>query len=224
MLFMIKQLILIFTIKKIPKLSWSSLHELNLKPKTKTFFYLVLGLILFGIGETLLVTANIGVSPWFVLHQGLSMKTGHSIGLSTFIVSVIVLLFWIPLKQKPGIGTILNTILISIVIDLSLPYLPYPEKFILQLLQATIGVLIVGLGSGFYLIANLGPGSRDGLMTGIQKKTNMSFSLTRTLIELSAVTFGWYLGGIVGIGTIIYALGIGPFVSFGLFFVGKYFK
>lgn len=224
MLFMIKQLILIFTIKKIPKLSWSSLHELNLKPKTKTFFYLVLGLILFGIGETLLVTANIGVSPWFVLHQGLSMKTGHSIGLSTFIVSVIVLLFWIPLKQKPGIGTILNTILISIVIDLSLPYLPYPEKFILQLLQATIGVLIVGLGSGFYLIANLGPGSRDGLMTGIQKKTNMSFSLTRTLIEISAVTFGWYLGGIVGIGTIIYALGIGPFVSFGLFFVGKYFK
>ena len=224
MLFMIKQLILIFTIKKIPKLSWSSLHELNLKPKTKTFFYLVLGLILFGIGETLLVSANIGVSPWFVLHQGLSMKTGHSIGLSTFIVSVIVLLFWIPLKQKPGIGTILNTILISIVIDLSLPYLPYPEKFILQLLQATIGVLIVGLGSGFYLIANLGPGSRDGLMTGIQKKTNMSFSLTRTLIELSAVTFGWYLGGIVGIGTIIYALGIGPFVSFGLFFVSKYFK
>ena len=177
MLFMIKQLILIFTIKKIPKLSWSSLHELNLKPKTKTFFYLVLGLILFGIGETLLVTANIGVSPWFVLHQGLSMKTGHSIGLSTFIVSVIVLLFWIPLKQKPGIGTILNTILISIVIDLSLPYLPYPEKFILQLLQATIGVLIVGLGSGFYLIANLGPGSRDGLMTGIQKKQICLFPL-----------------------------------------------
>jgi len=221
---MIKKFILIFTIKKIPKLSWSSSSELNLKPKIKTFFYLLLGLILFGIGETLLVTAGIGVSPWFVLHQGLSVNTGYSIGLSTLIIGIIVLFFWIPLKQKPGIGTILNTILISIIVDLSLPYLPYPEEFILQLLQSIIGVLIVGLGSGFYLIANLGPGARDGLMIGIQKKTNMSFSLTRTLIELSAIAFGWYLGGIVGIGTVIYALAIGPFVSLGLFFVGKYFK
>ncbi len=105
-----------------------------------------------------------------------------------------------------------------------MPYLPHPEEFLSQLLQVIIAVLIVGLGSGFYLIANLGPGARDGLMTGIQKKTNLSFSLTRTLIELSAVALGWYLGGIVGIGTVIYALGIGPFVSFGLFFVGKYFK
>jgi uncharacterized membrane protein YczE len=213
-----------FTLKKIPKLSWSSFDELNFKPKSKTLIYLIFGLILFGLGETLLVTANIGVSPWFVLHQGMSVKTGYSIGVTTFIVSIFVLFFWIPLKQKPGIGTILNTILISIVVDLSLPHLPHPEEFLSQLLQVIIAVLIVGLGSGFYLIANLGPGARDGLMTGIQKKTNLSFSLTRTLIELSAVALGWYLGGIVGIGTVIYALGIGPFVSFGLFFVGKYFK
>mgnify|MGYP001169515736 FL=1 len=213
-----------FTLKKIPKLSWSSFDELNFKPKSKTLIYLIFGLILFGLGETLLVTANIGVSPWFVLHQGMSVKTGYSIGVTTLIVSIIVLFFWIPLKQKPGIGTILNTILISIVVDLSLPHLPHPEEFLSQLLQVIIAVLIVGLGSGFYLIANLGPGARDGLMTGIQKKTNLSFSLTRTLIELSAVALGWYLGGIVGIGTVIYALGIGPFVSFGLFFVGKYFK
>ncbi|MBO6466901.1 MAG: YitT family protein [Pelagibacteraceae bacterium] len=215
---------MIFTLKKIPKLSWSSFDELNFKPKSNTLIYLIFGLILFGLGETLLVTANIGVSPWFVLHQGMSVKTGYSIGLTTLIVSIIVLFFWIPLKQKPGIGTILNTILISVVVDLSLPYLPHPEEFLSQLLQVIIAVLIVGLGSGFYLIANLGPGARDGLMTGIQKKTNLSFSLTRTLIELSAVALGWYLGGIVGIGTVIYALGIGPFVSFGLFFVGKYFK
>ncbi|PPR46690.1 MAG: hypothetical protein CFH18_00543, partial [Alphaproteobacteria bacterium MarineAlpha5_Bin8] len=143
---------------------------------------------------------------------------------TTFIVSIIVLFFWIPLKQKPGIGTILNTILISIVVDLSLPHLPQPEGLILQLLQVIIGVFIVGLGSGFYLIANLGPGSRDGLMTGIQRKTKRPFALIRTLIELGAVAFGWYLGGIVGIGTIIYALGIGPLVSFGMFFVGRYFK
>ena len=208
----------------MPILSWSSHDELNLKPKNKTLFYLVFGLILFGLGETLLITASIGVSPWFVLHQGLSFLTEYSIGVTTFIVSVVVLFFWIPLKQKPGIGTILNTILISIVIDLSLPYLPYPEEFIFQLLQVIFGIIIIGIGSGFYLIANLGPGSRDGLMTGIQKKTNFSFTLTRTIIEASAVAIGWYLGGIVGIGTILYALGIGPFVSFGLFFVGKYFK
>ena len=214
----------IFTLKKMPILSWSSHDELNLKPKNKTLFYLVFGLILFGLGETLLITASIGVSPWFVLHQGLSFLTEYSIGVTTFIVSVVVLFFWIPLKQKPGIGTILNTILISIVIDLSLPYLPYPEEFIFQLLQVIFGIIIIGIGSGFYLIANLGPGSRDGLMTGIQKKTNFSFTLTRTIIEASAVAIGWYLGGIVGIGTILYALGIGPFVSFGLFFVGKYFK
>ena len=221
---MIKKINIIFTLKKIPKLSWSSFDELNFKPKGNTLIYLIFGLILFGLGETLLVTANIGVSPWFVLHQGMSVKTGYSIGVTTFIVSIFVLFFWIPLKQKPGIGTILNTILISVVVDLSLPHLPNPEEFLSQLLQVIIAVLIVGLGSGFYLIANLGPGARDGLMTGIQKKTNLSFSLTRTLIELSAVALGWYLGGIVGIGTVIYALGIGPFVSFGLFFVGKYFK
>ena len=214
----------IFALKKMPALSWSSEDELNFKPKIKTLGYLIFGLILFGLGETLLVTANIGVSPWFVLHQGLSLQFGYSIGVTTFIVSVIVLLFWIPLRQKPGIGTILNTILISIVVDLSLPYLPQPDEFIFQLFQVIIGVLIVGLGSGFYLIANLGPGSRDGLMTGIQKKTKSSFALIRTLIELSAVAIGWYLGGVVGIGTVIYAFGIGPFVSAGFFVVGRYFK
>ena len=219
-----KLLLLIFTLKKMPILSWSSHDELNLKPKSKTLIYLIIGLILFGLGETLLVTANIGVSPWFVLHQGLAFHSGYSIGITTFIVSIIVLFFWIPLKQKPGIGTILNTILISIVVDVSLPYLPRPEEFIIQLLQVVIGVFIVGLGRGFYLIANLGPGSRDGLMTGIQKKTNLPFSLVRTLIELSAVAFGWYLGGIVGVGTVMYALGIGPLVSLGMFFVSKYFK
>jgi uncharacterized membrane protein YczE len=219
-----KKIILIFTLKKIPSLSWSSLNELNLKPKSKTLVYLIFGLILFGLGETLLVTANIGVSPWFVLHQGISSRTGYSIGVTTFIVSIIVLFIWIPLRQKPGIGTILNTIIISIVIDLSLPHLPHPEIFILQLFQVIIGVLIIGLGSGFYLIANLGPGPRDGLMIGTQIITNLSISVIRTLIELTAVAIGWYLGGIIGIGTVIYALGIGPFVSFGLFFVKKYFK
>jgi len=217
-------LLLIFTLKKIPKLSWSSLDQLNFKPKVKTIVYLVFGLILFGLGESLLVTANIGGGPWLVLHQGVSFKTGYTIGITTFIVSVIVLFIWIPLKQKPGIGTILNVIIIAIVIDLSLTHLPYPEIFILQFLQVIMGVLLVGLGSSFYLIANLGPGARDGLMTGTQKITKLSFSLTRTLIEFSVLALGWYLGGIVGIGTVIYALGIGPFVSASFYFVGRYVK
>ena len=120
--------------------------------------------------------------------------------------------------------TILNTIIISIVLDLSLPYLPSPETFVFQVLQVIIGVLIVGIGSGFYLISNLGPGPRDGLMTGIQKNTNLPIALIRAMIEISAVVGGWYLGGIVGIGTIAFALGIGPSVSAGLFFVSRLIK
>ena len=219
-----KFLVLIFTLRKIPVLSWSSVDTLNLKPKSITLIYLILGLILFGLGETLLITAGVGVSPWTVLAQGISFKTGYSIGLTTFFVSIGVLCLWIPLRQKPGVGTILNTIIVSIVIDVSLPYLPVPELLVFQILQVIIGIVIVGLGSGFYLIANLGPGSRDGLMTGLQKKTNLPISLIRAILEISAVTVGWYLGGIVGIGTIVFALAIGPFVSAGLFFVGRYIK
>ena len=219
-----KILVLIFSLKKVPTLSWSSFDALNLKPRIITLLYLVIGLILFGLGETMLITANAGVSPWTVLAQGISIKTGYSIGISTFFVSIGVLILWIPLKQKPGIGTILNTIIISIVLDVSLPYLPTPESFFLQALQVFIGVIIVGLGSGFYLISNLGPGSRDGLMTGLQKKTNLPIALIRATIEVSAVVFGFYLGGVVGIGTLVFAFGIGPAVSAGLFFVSRFFK
>jgi len=219
-----KILFLIFSLKKVPTLSWSSFDALNLKPRIITLLYLLIGLILFGLGETMLIAANVGVSPWTVLAQGISIKTGYSIGISTFMVSIGVLILWIPLKQKPGIGTILNTIIISIVLDVSLPYLPTPESFFLQALQVFIGVIIVGLGSGFYLISNLGPGSRDGLMTGLQKKTNLPIALIRATIEVSAVVFGFYLGGVVGIGTLVFAFGIGPAVSAGLFFVSRFFK
>ncbi len=221
---MVKNLIYILTLKKIPQLYWSSSNEFNLNPKKITIFYLVLGLILFGIGEALLVTANIGVSPWFVLHQGLAFKTGYSIGITTFIVSLIVLLLWFPLKQKPGIGTILNAILISVVLDLSILILPYPTDVFYQLIQVIFGILIIGIGSGFYLAANLGPGPRDGLMTGLNKQTNQSLALIRTFLELSAVGIGFYLGGIVGIGTLLYAVGIGFSVSAGLFIVGKIYN
>ncbi len=221
---MLKNLIYILTLKKIPELHWSSEYEYNLKPKKITIFYLIFGLILFGIGEALLITANIGVSPWFVLHQGLAFKTNYTIGVTTFIVSVAVLILWFPLKQKPGIGTILNAIFISIVIDLSLLVLPYPKEIFFQLIQVIIGILIIGIGSGYYLAANLGPGPRDGLMVGINKQTNQSIALIRTLLEITAVIVGFYLGGIVGVGTILYALLIGFSVSFGLFIMSKIYK
>ena len=217
-------LINILKIKKIPNLSWSSQDPLIFKPKFKTILYLVLGLILFAIGETLLITANQGVSPWTVLAQGISFQSNLSIGVTTFIVSIFVLLLWYPLSQKPGLGTILNIILISIVIDLTIPILPYPKSFLLQIIQSLIAVFVVGLGSGFYLTANLGPGPRDGLMTGLQNLTNQPIALIRTIIEVSAVGVGFYLGGIVGIGTLLFAFGIGPTVSLGIFIVMKYFK
>lgn len=214
----------ILKIKKIPNLTWSSSNPLNFKPNLKTLIYLVLGLSLFALGETLLITANQGVSPWTVLAQGISFQTNLSIGVTTFIVSLIVLILWYPLKQKPGLGTILNIVLISIIIDLSIPILPYPKSFLFQIIQSILAVFIVGLGSGFYLTANLGPGPRDGLMTGLQSLTNQPISLIRTVIEVSAVGLGFYLGGIVGIGTLLFAFGIGPTVSIGIFIVMKFFK
>jgi uncharacterized protein len=214
----------ILKIKKIPNLTWSSSSPLNFKPNLKTLIFLVLGLSLFAIGETLLITANQGVSPWTVLAQGISFQTNLSIGITTFIVSLIVLILWYPLKQKPGLGTILNIILISIIIDLSAPILPYPKSLLFQIIQSIIAVFIVGLGSGFYLTANLGPGPRDGLMTGLQNLTNQPIALIRTILEVSAVGLGFYLGGIVGIGTILFAFGIGPTVSIGIFIVMKFFK
>ena len=214
----------ILKIKKIPNLTWSSSSPLNFKPNLKTLIFLVLGLSLFAMGETLLITANQGVSPWTVLAQGISFQTNLSIGVTTFIVSLIVLILWYPLKQKPGLGTILNIILISIIIDLSAPILPYPKSLLFQIIQSIIAVFIVGLGSGFYLTANLGPGPRDGLMTGLQNLTNQPIALIRTILEVSAVGLGFYLGGIVGIGTILFAFGIGPTVSIGIFIVMKFFK
>jgi uncharacterized membrane protein YczE len=214
----------ILKIKKIPNLTWSSSNPLNFKPNIKTLIFLLLGLSLFAIGETLLITANQGVSPWTVLAQGISFQTNLTIGFTTFIVSLIVLILWYPLKQKPGLGTILNIVLISIIIDLTIPILPYPKSFLFQIIQSIIAVFIVGLGSGFYLTANLGPGPRDGLMTGLQSLTNQPIALIRTIIEVSAVGLGFYLGGIVGIGTLLFAFGIGPTVSIGIFIVIKFFK
>ena len=212
---------LALSIKKIPKVTWSSEDAFNLKPKLLTLIFLVFGLFLFGLGESLLITSGAGVGPYTVLAQGISNHTGWSIGLSTFVISIFVLLMWIPLKQKPGMGTILNAFIIALTIEFSVYYLPYPETYPMQILQVVVGVLIIGIGSGFYLIANLGAGPRDGLMIGLQKKTNLPIYSIRTIIEVSVVIVGWLLGGVVGLGTAIFAFGIGPSVALGLSMVGK---
>tara|TARA_B100000965_G_scaffold297182_1_gene255455 strand:- start:1165 stop:1812 length:648 start_codon:yes stop_codon:yes gene_type:complete len=212
------------TIKKIPKISWSSPKPLNFKPKISTFFYLCLGLTLFGLGEGLLLVSLTGASPWSVLAQGISLHIDYSIGLITFLISLFVIFLWVFLNQKPGIGTILNAIIIAFMIDVSLTYINTPENFLFQIIMAIAAVLIVGLGSGLYLIANLGPGPRDGLMTGLQKKTNLPIALVRAFLEISVVSIGWYLGGIVGIGTLLFAFGVGPSVALGLFIVSRIFK
>jgi len=220
----VKLLTIFRLIKNITKTSWSSKKPLNIKPKIKTLLFLIFGLFLFGLGETLLLASGAGVSPWTVLAEGISIYSSYSVGWSTFWVSLAVLLLWIPLKQKPGIGTILNVIIIALVFDYTLPYLPNPENYGLKVLQVIIGVLITGLGSGFYLISNLGPGPRDGLMTGVQRITGKPIALVRSTIEVIVVFFGWKLGGTVGLGTIIFALGIGPTVAAGIYFVSKNFK
>ena len=214
----------IFTIKEVPSVSWSSDFPLNTKPRFYTVIMLITGLFFFGLGEAIIIGSGSGVSPWTVLAQGISIRTDLSVGTTTFLVSIGILIFWIPLKQVPGIGTILNAIIIASTIDLTLPYLPQPNDSYLKLLQVCIGIFIVGLGSGIYLISNLGPGPRDGLMIGLQKQTGTSIPLIRTILELSAVISGWLLGGVVGIGTVLFVFGIGPCVGIGLTLVEKISK
>ena len=183
----------------------------------------MLGLTIFGLGEGLLIVSNAGASPWSVLAQGISLNLNLSIGTTTFIVSMLVLLFWIPLNQKPGIGTILNAIIISIMIDICVKFVPTPDEYIWQLSLAFLAVLTVGFGGGIYLVANLGAGPRDGLMVGLQKKTNLPIALVRAFLEISVVSIGWYLGGTVGVGTLLFAFGIGPAVALSLYIVGRIF-
>jgi len=203
-------------------MAWSSSTPLTLRPKWITFVYLNLGLVLFGLGEALLIASNAGVSPWTVLAQGISGHTDWSIGFSTMIISFVILLFWIPLKQKPGMGTILNALIIAFMIDFSLIYLPYPQDYLGQITQAALGVVVVGIASGIYLAANLGAGPRDGLMTGLQAVTDMPIANIRIGIEVTAVAIGWYLGGVVGVGTLIFAFGVGPCVALGVLFVRRF--
>ena len=210
-------------IKKIPKVKWSSEKPFNFKPKFSTFFFLCFGLSIFGLGEGLLIVSFTGASPWSVLALGISLYVDLSIGTITLLISIAVLILWIPLGQKPGMGTIFNALILAIMIDLCIKYVPTPSNYIHQLLLAIISVVMVGIGGGIYLVSNLGAGPRDGLMIGLQKLTNFPIAVVRATLEISVVSIGWYLGGTVGIGTLLFAFGIGPCVALGLYLVDKTF-
>ncbi len=199
--------------KTVPHAPWSA-GESNWKAKPKTYLTLLSGLWLFGTGEAALVAANAGQSPWTVLSEGVSLTTGLSIGWATFGISLVVLLFWIPLKRKPGAGTLLNVVFVSMALEVMIPFYPNPQTSLGQLGQTLLGIAIVGLGSALYIPANLGAGPRDGLMTGLHYKTGKPVARIRLTLELIALTTGWLLGGTVGIGTVLFSLLIGYSVAF----------
>lgn len=203
--------------RTVPQTTWSA-GDSNWKVSPKTFLVLILGLWLFGTGEAALVAAGIGQSPWTVLAVGVSTQAGITIGWSYFWISAVVLLIWIPLRQKPGLGTFVNIVVIATSLQVMISFFPNPQEISTQIIQVLFGILLVGAGSGLYLTCNLGPGTRDGLMTGLNSKTGLSIGLARTLIEVTVVILGWLLGGVVGVGTLLFALLIGQSVaiSFGL--------
>ena len=209
--------------KNVPTTWWSADDPWTLKPSVSTLILLIIGLIVFGAGDAVLIAAGIGNTPWTVLAEGIAITLGEdwTIGKATFLVSVLVLLLWIPLREKPGFGTILNAILIAATIEVLLPILPTPESLTMHLAQVVAGVIMIGIGSGLYLTANLGPGPRDGTMTGLTKVTGISIGKVRGGIELSVLLIGWAMGGTFWIGTIIFAVLIGPCVAICLNLAGR---
>ena len=200
--------------RTIPVTPWRSASRWRARPPT--LGVLILGLALFGTGEALLVVAALGNGPWTVFAQGLTVHTPMSIGLATFVLSVIVLLLWIPLRERPGLGTIANAVIIAVALQIGVQVIPSPSALWLRLLFVIGGIALIGLGSGLYLTTNLGPGPRDGWMTGLHVRFGWPVARVRTGIEVSVVVIGWLLGGTVGLGTVLFALFVGPSVGWGL--------
>lgn len=171
---------------------------------------LIPGLLLYGVADAFMIEAAVGVDSWTVFAQGISVHTGLSIGLLTNIIGLLVLLLWIPLKQKPGLGTLLNILLVGPGIELGLWLLPTPDAMWLRVAFFVAGLLLLAIASGIYIGANLGPGPRDGLMTGIHSRFGTPFWVGRTAVEVTVLVIGWILGGNVGVGTVAFALLIGP--------------
>jgi uncharacterized membrane protein YczE len=185
------------------------------------FLLLIFGLSVFGIGEAFLVVTSLGNSPWVVLSEGISLNSNLNIGQATFFVSLVVLFFWIPLRQKPGFGTLANIVVIAVAIELGLLIIPEVENISLKLFYVLFGILLVGIGSALYITCGLGTGPRDGLMTGLHYRTGVRVGRVRLGIEVLALTTGALLGGSLGVGTALFALFIGQSVAISLGVLGR---
>lgn len=177
------------------------------------------GLVLYGLSMALMIRSQLGLDPWDVLHQGLAERSGLSFGTITAITGVAVLLAWIPLRQRPGVGTVANVVVIAVAVDIALALIPDATSMWWRIPLMVFGVGLNGLATACYVGARLGPGPRDGLMTGLHARLGWSVRVSRTLIEVTVLASGWLLGGTVGVGTVLYALAIGPLAQFFLPFV-----
>lgn len=179
----------------------------------RRLFQLYAGLVLYGFAMALMFRGNVGLDPWDVFHQGASERLGWSFGTVTIVTGAAVLLLWIPLRQRPGLGTVSNVVVVGLAVDAGLAVLPVIEPLAIRIPVFALGVVLNGLASGAYIGARLGPGPRDGLMTGLVRRTGWQIRPVRTMIEASVLAVGWLLGGTVGIGTVVYALAIGPLIQ-----------
>jgi uncharacterized membrane protein YczE len=210
--------------RTIPITSWraeSTWGLTNGNQILQRFLLLIFGLTVFGIGEAFLVVTSLGNSPWVVLSEGISLNSNLNIGQATFFVSLVVLFFWIPLRQKPGFGTLANIVVIAVAIELGLLIIPEVNNIFLKLFYVLFGILLVGIGSALYITCGLGTGPRDGLMTGLHYRTGVRVGRVRLGIELLALTTGALLGGSLGVGTALFALFIGQSVAISLGVLGR---
>lgn len=180
----------------------------------RRLFQLYVGLALYGASSALLVAAGLGLEPWGVLHQGLAELTGMTIGVVSIVVGAAVLLLWIPLRQRPGLGTVSNVFVVGLAMDGTLALVPDVHSLAARIPMLVAGIVLNGVATGLYIAASFGPGPRDGLMTGLHRRTGRSIRLMRTAIEVTVVATGFALGGTIGVGTLLYALSIGPLAQF----------
>jgi hypothetical protein len=205
--------------KTIPDTPWRAEHRWQLSPTRVAILFF--GLAIFGLGDSLLVQGNTGNAPWTVFAQGLSIKTGWAIGLSTAVISLCVLLFWIPLRERPGFGTLANIALIATFIQIGTEIFPLAESYAIGIVYDLVGIALVGIGSALYITCGLGPGPRDGMMTGLHLRSGIRVGRVRLAIEVTVLAIGWLMGGTVGAGTLLFALLIGNSVAISLGVVAR---
>jgi uncharacterized membrane protein YczE len=205
--------------KTIPHTPWRAEHRWQLAPSRIAILFS--GLAIFGFGDSLLVQGNVGNAPWTVFAQGLSLKSGLPLGVSTFLISVAVLLLWIPLRERPGFGTLSNIVLIALFIQIGISVIPLQDSLAMGVLFDLLGIALVGIGSALYITCGLGPGPRDGAMTGIHQRTGIRVGRVRLAIEVTVLIIGALMGGTVGVGTLLFALLIGESIAISLGVVAR---